>query len=170
MAGDVRKYTADARRYVEAALGNLTPTGARDLARSMVEQAQGFAAGQSPGAMAGQVAGQVREVAQQLMEWSQQSRERVVELVQGEVRKQLKAFGIASRDDVDALRKRVRDLEKGGAAPAAKRTTTRKSSARRPAAKRSGSAAKRSGSSAKSSKSTRKSPAKSAAKRSTTGS
>jgi hypothetical protein len=163
MAGDVRKYTADARRYVEAALGNLTPSGARDLARSMVEQAQGFASGQSPGAVAGQVAGQVRELAQQLMEWSQQSRERVMDLVQAEVRKQLKAFGIASRDDVDTLRKRVRDLEKGGAAPAAKRTTARRSAAKRSTAKRTGSSAK------STRKSIRKSPAKSSAKRSTAG-
>src|SRR5439155_27157594 len=103
------KYNGDERRYLEAALGTLSPTGARDLARSAIEQAQGLS-GQRPAEVAEQVAGQVREVAQGLLEWSQQSRERIVELVQREVGKQLKAFGLATRDDLDALRKRVREL------------------------------------------------------------
>jgi polyhydroxyalkanoate synthesis regulator phasin len=131
MSVDVRKYTGDVRRYLEAALGTLSPSGARDLARSLIEQAQGLS-GQNPGRVAEQVAGQVREVAQGLLEWSQQSRDRVVELVQREVGRQLRALGIATRDDVDALRKRVRDLEKGsGAKPAARTTTARKTSSRK---------------------------------------
>ena len=136
MAVDARKYTGDVRRYLEAALGTLSPSGARDLARSLIEQAQGLS-GQSPGRVAEQVAGQVREVAQGLLEWSQQSRERVVELIQREVGKQLRALGIATRDDVDALRKRVRDLEKGSPAkPAARKATARKTPARKTPARR----------------------------------
>ena len=127
MAADARRYSSDARRYIEAALGNLTPSGARDMARSMVEQAQGLA-GQGPSAMAGQI----REMGQQIMDWSQQSRSQVLEVVQREVRKQLKAFGLATTDDIDALRKRVRELEKsvGGA------TTTRKTPAKRSSPKK----------------------------------
>ena len=136
MAVDVRKVTGDVRKYLEAAVGTLSPSGARDLARSLIEQAQGLS-GQGPGRAAEQVAGQVREVAQGLLEWSQQSRERIMELVQREVGKQLRALGIATRDDVDALRKRVRDLEKGSAAkPAARKTTARTTRSRKTPAKK----------------------------------
>jgi hypothetical protein len=128
MAVDVRKLTTDVRRYIEAALGNLSPSGARDLARSMVERAQSLTA-QGPGQAAGGVAGQVREVAQQLMDWSQQSRDQITKLVQREVRRQLSAVGVATRDDVDTLRKRVRELEKGGgSSPPAKRSRAKSSS------------------------------------------
>ena len=127
MAADARRYSSDARKYIEAALGNLTPSGARDMARSMVEQAQGLA-GQGPSAMAGQI----REMGQQIMDWSQQSRGQFLEVVQREVRKQLKAFGLATTDDIDALRKRVRELEKSVAGS----TTTRKAPTKRSAAKK----------------------------------
>ena len=127
MAADARRYSSDARKYIEAALGNLTPSGARDMARSMVEQAQGLA-GQGPSAMAGQI----REMGQQVMDWSQQSRSQVLEVVQREVRRQLKAFGLATTDDIDALRKRVRELEKQVGAT----TSTRKAPAKRSAAKK----------------------------------
>jgi len=57
--------------------------------------------------------------------------------VQREVRTQLSAMGVATKDDLDALKKRVRDLERGGApkrSTAKKRTTTRKAAAKKPAA------------------------------------
>ena len=148
MAADVRKRTTDARRYIEGALGNLTPSGARDMARSMVEQAQGLA-GQGPAGMANQV----RDVAQQVMEWSQQNRETVLGTIQREIRRQLKAIGIATTDDLDALRKRVRDLEKAAEASsrtAAKRSTAKKRSSSKSPAKRTSSPAKRASSSASS--------------------
>ena len=152
---DVKKVSADVRRYFEGAVGNLSPSGARDMAKSLVEQAQGFA-GQSPGEVAGQVAAQVREIAQQLLEWSQQSRGHVMELIQREVRKQLGAVGVATKDDIDALRKRVRELEKAGAGSPPKKTTSKRTTARKTAAKRSSaktSTAKRSGGSSSSSSS-----------------
>lgn len=148
MAADVRKYTADVRKYgsdvrkyLEGALGNLSPSGARDLARSMVEQAQELK-GKSPGEVAGQASAQVRDVAQQLMDWSQQGREWFMGVIQKEVRRQMKQIGVATSDDLDALRKRVRDLEKGsggsGTATSQKRTSSSsKSGARRTPAKRS---------------------------------
>jgi BMFP domain-containing protein YqiC len=131
---DVKKVTSDVRRYFEGAVGNLSPSGARDMAKSLVDQAQGFA-GQSPTEVANQVAGQVREIAQQLMEWSQQNRSRVMDLIQREVKKQLATLGIATKDDIDALRKRVRDLEKSGGSPA-KKATTKRSTTKKTAAKR----------------------------------
>jgi len=148
MAADVRKYTADVRKYgsdvrkyLEGALGNLSPSGARDLARSMVEQAQELK-GKSPGEVAGQASAQVRDVAQQLMDWSQQGREWFMGVIQKEVRRQMKQIGVATSDDLDALRKRVRDLEKGsggsGTSTLRKRaSSSSKSGARRTTAKRS---------------------------------
>lgn len=120
------------RRYVEAGLGVLSPSGARDAARSLLQ---------------GEGRERVSRAAQDLLEWSARSRERITELIQREVRRQLKGVGLATRDDLDALRKRVRDLEKaaasagGGAGaprkPAAKRSPAKKSPAGRSPARRS---------------------------------
>src|SRR5438034_4708284 len=119
----------DMRRYVEAGLGSLSPSRARDMARSLLQ---------------GQGSYQVNRLAGNLMEWSRRSRERITELVQSEVRRQLRAAGVATRDDLDALRKRVRDLEKAPATASAasrsssapRRTATR-STARKPTARKS---------------------------------
>jgi BMFP domain-containing protein YqiC len=127
----------DVRRYMEAALGQMTPSRAREVARSVLK---------------GQPTEQVNRFARDLAGWSQRTRERVAELVRSEVRRQLEAMGVVTRDDLDAVRARVRDLEKaGGRSRASGRRTTgaktsssRKTSARRSTAKKSG--AKRSGS------------------------
>jgi hypothetical protein len=52
--------------------------------------------------------------------------------VQTEVKSQLKTIGVASRDEVDALRKRVRELERAQG----KKTTRKRSTAKRTTAKR----------------------------------
>jgi polyhydroxyalkanoate synthesis regulator phasin len=117
----------DMRKYVEAGLGSLTPSRAREMARSLL-QSQGS---------------EVNRVAGTLMEWSRRSRERITELVQSEVRRQLRAVGVATRDDLDGLRKRVRALEKAPAAAAPARSTgsrrspAKKSAAKKPSAKKS---------------------------------
>ena len=105
--------------YVDAGKGALTPSGARELARSI---------------MAGANRERVQALAQDLVERSARSRERVMGLVQREVAKQLKAVGVATKDDLDALRKRVRDLEKAAASSG---STTRKSTATKSTAKKS---------------------------------
>ncbi|MBI2237487.1 MAG: phasin family protein, partial [Actinobacteria bacterium] len=107
----------DVRKYMEATLEKLTPAKAQEMARAL---------------MKGQGREQVTKAAQDLLEWSHKSRERMKELVQREVKAQLKALGVATRDEVDALRKRVRELERGGAA---KRTAAKKSSPKRTAAR-----------------------------------
>jgi polyhydroxyalkanoate synthesis regulator phasin len=98
MLEDVRKSV---RGFVEAGMaavsGALTPSRARDLARSMTR---------------GEGADQVNRIAQDLLEWSQRSREWIGESVQREVKRQLSALGVATREDLDALRKRVRELER----------------------------------------------------------
>lgn len=114
----------EVRKYMEAAmgaLGSLTPAKAQDLAKAVAK---------------GQGRDQVTKTAKDLLEWSNKNRERMTALVRSEVRSQVKTLGLATRDDVDALRKRVRDLERGGK-PARKRTTAKRSTAKRGTAKRS---------------------------------
>lgn len=115
----------EVRKYMEAAIGKLSPTRAQELARSL---------------MKGQGKEQVTKAAQELLEWSNRNRERLTELVRKEVRSQLKAVGVASRDEVEALRKRVRQLERGAGA-AKKRATAKRSGTRRTTAERSAEAA-----------------------------
>jgi polyhydroxyalkanoate synthesis regulator phasin len=106
----------EVRRYVEAALGKLSPARAQELARSL---------------MKGQGKEQISKAAQDLMDWSNKNRERLAELVRREVRSQLKAVGVASREEVEALRRRVRELER----PRAKRSTAKRTTAKRATAK-----------------------------------
>ena len=91
------------QKMMAAALSPLTRTKAPDIATEGKEQ--------------------ISRAAQDLVDWSMRSRERMTGLVRAEVRSQLKQLGVASRDEVEALRKRVRELEKAGAT---KRTTPAK--------------------------------------------
>jgi polyhydroxyalkanoate synthesis regulator phasin len=82
--------------------------------------------------MQGQGREQIQKAAQEIIEWSNKNRDRVAEIVRREVSAQMKNLGVATKDEVDALKKRVRDLERAGAAtaparkkPVAKRTTAR---------------------------------------------
>jgi polyhydroxyalkanoate synthesis regulator phasin len=115
----------DMRRALEAAVGNLTPAKAQQLAKSFLE----------PGAAKEQVA----KATADLLEWSQHNRDRMREMVNKEVQHQIRQMGAATQDELDALRKRVRELERqagiapGGTTPARK---TRKTAARKPAAKK----------------------------------
>jgi polyhydroxyalkanoate synthesis regulator phasin len=102
----------DVRRTMEAALGKLTPDKARALAGSV---------------MTGEGREQISKAAHDLVEWSNRNRERLTELVRAEVRAQLKQMGLATRDEVDALRKRVRELERSGGA-AKRASSTRRTS------------------------------------------
>jgi len=110
----------DVRKLMEGAVEKLSPAKAQELARSL---------------MAGGGKEQVTKTAQELLEWSNKNRERIKEVVQREVRSQLKGFGVATRDEVDALKKRVRELERA-ARPAAKKPAAKKPAAKRATAKR----------------------------------
>lgn len=113
-------FVNEIRRSMEAAIGKLSPTKAREIASSLMQ---------------GEGKDQVAKAAQDLLEWSNRNRERLAELVRTEVRSQLKQVGLASRDEVDALRKRVRQLEKArGGKAAVKRSPSKRPSARRPSA------------------------------------
>ncbi|HEX5950431.1 MAG TPA: hypothetical protein VFZ96_05475, partial [Actinomycetota bacterium] len=76
------------------------------------------------------------KAAQDILEWSNKNRQRISDLVRTEVRSQMASMGFASKDEVDALKKRVRELERGRPKratakkrTAAKKTTTAKSAA-----------------------------------------
>jgi polyhydroxyalkanoate synthesis regulator phasin len=124
----------DARRTIEAAIGTLTPARAQQLAKGLLE----------PGAAKEQVA----RTAADILEWQHKNRERVREFVRNEVQTQMKQMGGATQDELDALKKRVRELERGAGMtasgrssaqkPAAKRSTAKTSRAKTSGAKRSG--------------------------------
>jgi hypothetical protein len=148
---------ADARKYVEATLEKLTPAKAQEMARSL---AQGGGKDQvaklardltewSQKSRARLKEMIDREIGDQLKQNRAKINEfvdrrvrvqlkknsaRLTEVVQREVRRQVKAVGVATKDDVEALNKRVRDLERGRSA--AKRSTAKRSTARRAAAKK----------------------------------
>jgi polyhydroxyalkanoate synthesis regulator phasin len=113
------------RRYVEAGREALTPKKAEDLARSLAKQ--------------GEVRrDQVSRLARDLAEWSRRNSERLMEIVRSEVKRQMSRTGVATKDEVEALRRRVRELERGRPKASAakksspaKRTTTRKSTGSR---------------------------------------
>jgi polyhydroxyalkanoate synthesis regulator phasin len=119
----------DLRRTVEGLLGTLTPAKAQQLAKDMLE----------PGAAKEQVA----KTTADLLEWSHINRERLSTFVRREIADQLKAVGgVASQTELDALKKRVRDLERAAGMTASGRSKAAKKSAstrKRPAAKRSSS-------------------------------
>jgi polyhydroxyalkanoate synthesis regulator phasin len=110
----------DVRSFIQAAGGRLTPAKAQELARSI---------------MRGEGKDKVAKTAQDLLEWSNKNRQRISELVGAEVKSQLGSLGVATRDEVEALTKRVRELERAQSG-ATKRTTSKRTTAKRTTAKR----------------------------------
>ena len=115
----------DMRKAFEATIGNLSPTRAQELAKGFLE----------PGAAKEQVA----KTAADMMEWSQRNRQRL----RSEIKDQMRQMGLATQDELDALRKRVRELERaagmtasGGRRAPTKKTSTKRSSSKKTAAKK----------------------------------
>ncbi len=113
----------DIRKTFEAIIGQLSPAKAQELAKRYLE----------PGAAKEQVS----KTAGELIQLSQRMRD----AVRKEVTSQMRSMGAATQEELDALRKRVRDLERAAgktasgrktaarATSARKRTTTSRSSA-----------------------------------------
>lgn len=125
------------RKTFDAVIGQLSPAKAQQLAKRYLE----------PGAAKDQVA----KTAGELIQLSQRLRD----TVRKEVSQQLRAMGAATQDDVDALRKRVRDLERAsgmtasGRSSAARKTSARTAGGRKKtAARKTSTAARRKPSSA----------------------
>ena len=115
----------DMRKAFEATIGNLSPTRAQELAKGFLE----------PGAAKEQVA----KTAADMMEWSQRNRQRL----RSEIKDQMRQMGLATQDELDALRKRVRELERaagmtasGGRRAPAKKTSAKRTSPKKTAAKK----------------------------------
>ena len=114
------------RKYVEAGMGAVSNTRAEQIAKGFAKQGT---AGKD----------QVTKVAREIVDWSKKNGERLVTIVRREVKKQILAMGVASKADIDALKKRVTALEgRGSSTPKSttrsSKTTTRKSGGSRPAA------------------------------------
>ena len=107
-------FIDDLRRTVEGLLGTLTPSKAQQLAKDMLE----------PGAAKEQVA----KTTADLLEWSHSNRGTDLGLHAARISEQLKAVGgVASQAELDALKKRVRDLERAAGMTASGRAKSRKS-------------------------------------------
>ena len=113
----------DVRKTFEAALGNLTPARAQELAKGL-----------EPNAAKEQIA----RTAADMIEWSQRNRERLSDFIRKEIKTQVSQMGLATQDEVDALKKRVRELERaaGMTASGRKKTTAKKATARKTTAKK----------------------------------
>jgi polyhydroxyalkanoate synthesis regulator phasin len=95
------------RRVVEAGREALTPEKAEALARALVRE------GQARG-------DQAARLARDLVTWSRKSSERLLSSIRAEVKSQISKAGLATKDEVEALKRRIRKLE---SASSAKRTT-----------------------------------------------
>jgi polyhydroxyalkanoate synthesis regulator phasin len=107
----------DIRKTFEAVLDQLSPTKAKEVAKRYLEPEAAKE--------------QVTKTANELIHLSQRLRD----TVRREVRSQMRSMGVATKEDVDALRKRVRDLERASGKTSS-RTTTRRSTTRKPAARK----------------------------------
>jgi polyhydroxyalkanoate synthesis regulator phasin len=97
----------DLRKTFEAAIGNLTPTKAQEMAKGLLDP--------------GTAKDQVSRTATDLLEWSHKNRERLQSFIRKEIQDQLRQMGVATHKDVEALQKRVRDLERASAASAGRK-------------------------------------------------
>ena len=109
----------DMRKTIETSLGNLNTTRAQEIAKTVLDKDA--------------AKDQMTKTAADLVERSQNTWTKLVEVVRGEVRDQLRQMGVATEDEVNALRKRVRDLERTaratGARGGGKKTGAAKASA-----------------------------------------
>lgn len=114
------------RRYVRERFGRIAPKSTEDLSRTLVKQGQATRE-------------QATRIARDVVEWSKKNTEMLADLVQREVRQQISRLGVATKEEVTAVRKRLRALEGGEARPqrtAAKGTSAKRTAAKKPAAKR----------------------------------
>ena len=122
----------DIRKYLDSLFDKLSPAKAQEIAKGLLGEDRRE---------------QAQKLAGDLMESAQRNRDRVKDLIAREVASQVKSMGVATASEVDALKRRVRDLERGGKTPSARKPaakkpagTRAKTTARSTAAKRSSSA------------------------------
>ena len=103
----------DMRKTFEALIEQLSPAKARELAKRYLE----------PEAAREQVS----KTANELVQLSQRMRASIGR----EVRSQMRSMGVATQDELDALRKRVRELERAAGKTASGRATAARATTRR---------------------------------------
>jgi polyhydroxyalkanoate synthesis regulator phasin len=104
----------DIKKTFDAVIGQLSPAKAQEMAKRYLE----------PGAAKEQIA----KTAGELIDLSQRLRE----AVRKEVTSQMRSMGAATQDELDSLRKRVRDLERAaGMTASGGKKTARKAGARK---------------------------------------
>jgi polyhydroxyalkanoate synthesis regulator phasin len=109
----------DIKKTFDAVIGQLSPAKAQQLAKRYME----------PGAAKEQVA----KTAGELIELSQRLRD----AVRKEVTSQMRSMGAATQDELDSLRKRVRDLERAaGTTASGGRKTARTAGSRKTSAQK----------------------------------
>jgi polyhydroxyalkanoate synthesis regulator phasin len=69
--------------------------------------------------------------AKEVAERSARSRRELAGLIQKEIRRQVRALGLATRDDVERLQKRIRDLEKSKRSSSSKKSPTSRRSTKK---------------------------------------
>jgi polyhydroxyalkanoate synthesis regulator phasin len=99
------------RRYVEAGREALTPRKAEEMARALSKEGQARR-------------DQVTSVARELVEWSRKNSERLLATIRAEVKRQLARTGVATKDDIESLKQRIRKLEAGGGSTRATRAAS----------------------------------------------
>jgi polyhydroxyalkanoate synthesis regulator phasin len=100
------------RRIVEAGREALTPERAEELARAFVREGQARR-------------DQAARLARELSTWSRRNSERFMSSIRAEVRNQISKAGLATKEDVEGLKRRIRKLE---SASTAKRAARKKAS------------------------------------------
>jgi polyhydroxyalkanoate synthesis regulator phasin len=109
----------DIKKTFDAVIGQLSPAKAQEMAKRYLE----------PGAAKEQVA----KTAAELIDLSQRLRDSV----RKEVTSQMRSMGAATQDELDSLRKRVRDLERAaGMTVSGGKKTARKTGARKTGARK----------------------------------
>jgi polyhydroxyalkanoate synthesis regulator phasin len=117
------------RRYVEAGREALTPRRAEELAQSLAREGQARR-------------DQVSKLARDLLDWSRKSSDRFRDSVRREVTRQIGRAGLATKSEVESLKRRIRKLE-SARSTSSRKSTARKSSARKPASRKRTTASRR---------------------------
>jgi polyhydroxyalkanoate synthesis regulator phasin len=95
------------RRYVEAGRDALTPKRAEEMARALVREGQARR-------------DQMTKLAGDLLDWSRKSSEQLRESIGREVSRQISRSGLATKEDLEPLKRRIRKLETDRKSPARK--------------------------------------------------
>jgi polyhydroxyalkanoate synthesis regulator phasin len=93
------------RRLVEAGREALTPEKAEELARTLVKEGQARL-------------DQMARLARDLSAWSRRNSDRLMASIRAEVKAQIPKAGLATKGEMEALKRRVRKLESASRAPA----------------------------------------------------